>query len=406
MTEVSDNQSPGALLAAARETRGWTHSDISEQINLDEQIVINLENDNYDHLPPPAFVKGYIRSYSKLLEIDSEPLIELYGRREYSDPEINKITSVQAEAISSDPLVRAITVVVVATVLSASLYWWHNNQQIESTEQAVTLSESPSPGLMNGEDSLDLSASDETQTLPGGSDSDYPSDADLFKDSGNKSELDPTADVATTTNKGSAVNPNPLNPGDSQTMVSVETVNFSVAEFANLNSEPAADGILSDSTDLSQTATESAESISSAEVIAETISGQSGSENGTIDLTRNTISGKPVLASSMTATASLKGGENATPGLSVEGVADILLLKAQEESWVSVIDANSNRLMYGLLTSGTPRKLQGIAPFNVVFGFAPGIEVTLNGEQLQFSSHIRKSKTARFIIEPDGSTHK
>jgi cytoskeleton protein RodZ len=86
--------------------------------------------------------------------------------------------------------------------------------------------------------------------------------------------------------------------------------------------------------------------------------------------------------------------------------SDILLLKAREESWVSVIDADDKRLMYGVLTNGTPRKLQGMAPFKIVFGAAPGIEVRLNGSLVEFGSMIRKSKTARFIIDADGSSHK
>ena len=138
-------------------------------------------------------------------------------------------------------------------------------------------------------------------------------------------------------------------------------------------------------------------------IITETLEPYKEGETS-IDLTQNTLSGTPVTEISAGIAAVNTDLELKQP--TSEPDSDVLLLKASEESWVSVIDANAKRLMYGILTSGTPRKLQGLAPFSVVLGAAEGVEATFNGEVLVFSRLIRKSKTARFVIEADGSIHR
>ena len=68
-----------AELAAAREARGMSQVDISQRIKLQVKQVNALEEGQWDSLPGKSFVRGALRSYGKLLDVDVGPLLESIG---------------------------------------------------------------------------------------------------------------------------------------------------------------------------------------------------------------------------------------------------------------------------------------------------------------------------------------
>lgn len=70
----------GEPLAAARSALGLGEEDVADALNLTARVIANLESEAWDSLPAPAFTRGYIRAYAKLLEIDGEELIQGYER--------------------------------------------------------------------------------------------------------------------------------------------------------------------------------------------------------------------------------------------------------------------------------------------------------------------------------------
>lgn len=78
---MSDGEIPnhiGERLAAARTALGLGEEDVADALNLSARVIANLESQSWDSLPAPAFTRGYIRAYAKLLEIDGEELIQGY----------------------------------------------------------------------------------------------------------------------------------------------------------------------------------------------------------------------------------------------------------------------------------------------------------------------------------------
>ncbi|MET3116246.1 cytoskeleton protein RodZ [Undibacterium sp. GrIS 1.8] len=75
--ELSATRSAGALLAAAREQKDWTVQHIADQLKLSVRQIIAIESNHFNELPKMVIVRGFIRSYAKLLKIDAEPIIEL-----------------------------------------------------------------------------------------------------------------------------------------------------------------------------------------------------------------------------------------------------------------------------------------------------------------------------------------
>lgn len=67
--------SAGAQLTALREQRGWTVEQVANQLNLASRQIQALEEDNYAALPGMVIVRGFIRSYSKVLRVDPAPIL-------------------------------------------------------------------------------------------------------------------------------------------------------------------------------------------------------------------------------------------------------------------------------------------------------------------------------------------
>jgi cytoskeletal protein RodZ len=70
----------GEILAAERRRQGKTMSDVVEGTKIRSRLLDALEQGEYDVLPSPAYVKGYIQSYARYLEIPAEPLLEQYKK--------------------------------------------------------------------------------------------------------------------------------------------------------------------------------------------------------------------------------------------------------------------------------------------------------------------------------------
>ncbi|WP_421621384.1 RodZ domain-containing protein [Alkalilimnicola ehrlichii] len=79
-------ETPGQLLARAREARGLSRKAAADALNLPLRTLEALEGDDYDNLPPLTFVKGYLRGYAQLLEIDPDRLREALARLDLERP--------------------------------------------------------------------------------------------------------------------------------------------------------------------------------------------------------------------------------------------------------------------------------------------------------------------------------
>jgi len=80
-------ESVGLLLKNRREQRGHTVYEVAEALCLSSEIIKSLENDNFSALPEPPYVRGYLRSYAKFTEIDSQKIVSLYEEQRGADPQ-------------------------------------------------------------------------------------------------------------------------------------------------------------------------------------------------------------------------------------------------------------------------------------------------------------------------------
>lgn len=65
----------GATLREARERLGLSVDDVFARIKFAPRQILALEADDFSQLPEAAFVRGFVRSYARLLQLDPEKLL-------------------------------------------------------------------------------------------------------------------------------------------------------------------------------------------------------------------------------------------------------------------------------------------------------------------------------------------
>jgi cytoskeleton protein RodZ len=68
----------GGALRASREKQGLSVQDVANRLKISVKQIEALEADNFEGLPEPTIVRGFIRNYAKHLKLNSEPLIDAY----------------------------------------------------------------------------------------------------------------------------------------------------------------------------------------------------------------------------------------------------------------------------------------------------------------------------------------
>ncbi len=137
----------GAMLKRAREAANISAADIAARTRLELKVVEALEREDYLSLAAAAFVKGYIRSIARELNIDSAPILAQYIQQaQIEDPALADFSSRSPVQItSSSALIRTISLVLVAIVLALVALWWQHNYKAPA-EPTEALTEIPAPG--------------------------------------------------------------------------------------------------------------------------------------------------------------------------------------------------------------------------------------------------------------------
>ncbi len=71
-------QGSGSILAAARKQQNKSIEEIADELNLSITQIKTIELDQTEGLPEPTYVRGYIRSYAKLLGLKPEDVLQNY----------------------------------------------------------------------------------------------------------------------------------------------------------------------------------------------------------------------------------------------------------------------------------------------------------------------------------------
>jgi cytoskeletal protein RodZ len=88
-------ESIGRYLRRERQLRQVSLEELAQTTRIPMKMLQRIEADRFDELPGEVFARGFIKSYARALGVDSEPLLESYGRsREPSDEAPAPITAI------------------------------------------------------------------------------------------------------------------------------------------------------------------------------------------------------------------------------------------------------------------------------------------------------------------------
>lgn len=132
MTDLADqeqaNRGPGDVLRRAREEVNVSIDDVAQTLNLSVRVVKGLEANDFEDLPVPAFTRGYIRAYAKLMELDADDLVTQFDESTsglYVDDMVVSRPTPSISAIPQQHPGRVLGGIVALIVVGAALLlWW------------------------------------------------------------------------------------------------------------------------------------------------------------------------------------------------------------------------------------------------------------------------------------------
>ena len=138
----------GSLLKEGREKKGLNYEEMAQITKLRANAMEALENEAWHLLPPPVFVKGFIKSYAKALGLGESKLLDLYHGTIPHD------TASSPQMISPPKRTKKGLVfvsIVLLGLLAVSLYLWMEKPSSEPATDQTGL-EPPSKMLQRVEE--------------------------------------------------------------------------------------------------------------------------------------------------------------------------------------------------------------------------------------------------------------
>jgi cytoskeleton protein RodZ len=143
----------GDLFKRGREDRGLTHEQVSKTIRVRPYFLEALENEDWERLPSPVFVIGFIRSYSRALGLDEENMVACY--QQASPPELIPPRPLAAPAGRRKASLFFLIFLLLGT--AAAYYVWNEyptNEDIDLGTEAVRSEKKISPDSMSPQTQL------------------------------------------------------------------------------------------------------------------------------------------------------------------------------------------------------------------------------------------------------------
>ncbi|MCW7551897.1 DUF4115 domain-containing protein [Endozoicomonas gorgoniicola] len=141
-------QSPGERLQRFREQKRLTTEEVGETLKIPASYIDAIECSAFDKLPGLMFVRGYLRSYARLVDLDPDEIIQRFdqftGDNGKETPRLSEGKDVEIRRQVS-PVVSiggAISVIAILLVVAFSYYNWGGGR-VANTSAVAEVSESP-----------------------------------------------------------------------------------------------------------------------------------------------------------------------------------------------------------------------------------------------------------------------
>jgi cytoskeletal protein RodZ len=168
----------GEQLRLAREARGITLREISEQTRISTRYLEAIESDDYKRLPGGIFNKSFIKAYAKYIGFDEKEALEAYARtaRDQGTSPDDVVSTpyqprVYTDGNSRSPLVTLLLTALILAIITlgvyAAMHWYQRREGMASSDEGT----SPAPQAVPPGQAVPANASTaaNTNTAPGAS---------------------------------------------------------------------------------------------------------------------------------------------------------------------------------------------------------------------------------------------
>jgi len=388
VSESGSDVGPGQRLREAREAAQLTVAEVASRLRLGPRVLDRLENDDYEQLHGPTFVRGYLSSYARLLDLPERPILEAYERHGFRPAPLVSELGGKPEVHVSDFPVRMVTYVIAGLLVLLVVSWWQSQQlRTDTQERADTAAESAQP--TSGPSATDGSSAESPPVSPG---SPPVEDSTASMAPQQQTAEPPAAEAASeATGEGDAQQP----------QVAILDEQPTGSEAAPIEA-PASEGALAgESRPEAEIGTRSGSP--STAVAAEPVGEAAGETAG------EAASPMERLVSELETTGSANAGATTAAAGVVEEEAvpaprpaplpgsDVLAIRLPRESWVEIYDRGGGRLYFNLAREGSEVVVKGAGPMRVLLGNVEGAAVAYNGAPYDLSRYRGRS-VVRFTV--------
>jgi cytoskeleton protein RodZ len=144
----------GTRLKIAREALHLTEKDMAARLHLNPQVITALEQEDFQNGPPMVFLRGYLRSYARLLNFTDADInhaltqwADTVNSAAISTSKMPKMQKTKVDLLHSNhPYMRWTTYFIIVLLVSLVGMWWyaqarHNGDKIP--EQATAIAATP-----------------------------------------------------------------------------------------------------------------------------------------------------------------------------------------------------------------------------------------------------------------------
>ena len=364
-----------ALLTEARERLGLSQKEVADQLYLTTSFIKHIDDGEFSRIPKPAFIKGYLRTYARVVGLSGDEIVALYDAElQVAEPtlEMQKVTEEDLGTASiTGPVLQTGLISLAGMALIVAVIWWAVSDPEEKTPPGIV---QPAASQSATQDSLgvgfDFTLSPQVATV-------LPSEQASLDQPG----LGPQVEMSETLRALDAVQPALAEIGSengevSAILVAEESIQEAEAD-QSISDQSIADQSISDRSVSNQSI--SNQSISKRAISALASSAEESTDVDTVKVERTTDGTRRLIT------------VNA-------GGPDKLALSFKDECWVEIADNQLGSIYYDLNQANDVLTIYGTAPFKVLLGKATGVEMIYNGGPVELEPFIGPDRAAKLTV--------
>ena len=125
--ELDIVMSPGALLKAGREEQGMSQREAADRLNWMPDYVSVIEGDNYEKLRNPAFARGYVKAYARLVGLNTDELVASFDRIRAENASNNEARMKETKPLHLQKTGLGVVVGLGIFLMTIVFMWWRSS---------------------------------------------------------------------------------------------------------------------------------------------------------------------------------------------------------------------------------------------------------------------------------------